>query len=179
MLGDWRQPEVQDLGRLIDSQSKSTVAAWCVSYAETRMLPIYERAYPSDTRPRDALAAARAYIADAAAFPELKAGVSTCHAAAKEAERNPAAQAAARATAHAASAVHALAHSLGLALYGTTAVAYGRAGTEANAGLYDRIAKTEFDKMEETLFAASVENEKEPSQVDWRELDRILKSTTV
>ena len=48
--------------------------------------------------------------------------------AAKAAEENPAAQAAARAVGQAAAAIYTPTHSLGLAFYGSAAVAYDRAG---------------------------------------------------
>ncbi len=48
------------------------------------------------------------------------------HAAAREAEANPAAQAAARAIGQAASTIHSATHSLGLPLYGSLAIAYDR-----------------------------------------------------
>jgi len=55
--------------------------------------------------------------------------LSECHAVAHEAVENPAAQAAARTCGQSAATIHAPTHSLGLALYGSLAVAYDNLGT--------------------------------------------------
>ena len=156
MLGTADSPYILSLARLIETQSKTTVTVWCIGYAETHILPIYERAYPGDPRPRHALEAARAWMEGRVKLPEVKRIIlSECHAAAREAEDHPAAQAAARTCGHAASCIHTPTHSLGLAFYGAAAIAYDRVGTDKTPDVYERIAAEECGKMEAALRAAT------------------------
>lgn len=156
MLGTADSPYILSLARLIETQSKTTVTVWCIGYAETHILPIYERAYPGDPRPRHALEAARAWMDGRVKLPEVKRIIlSECHAAAREAEDHPAAQAAARTCGHAASCIHTPTHSLGLAFYGAAAIAYDRVGTDKTPDVYERIAAEECGKMEAALRAAT------------------------
>lgn len=62
MLGDFDAPYIRSLMELIETQSRPTIASWCVDYARARLLPLWERDFPADTRPADALQAARAYL---------------------------------------------------------------------------------------------------------------------
>jgi hypothetical protein len=89
------------------------------------------------------------------------------HAAAREAEDHPAAQAAARTVGQAAATIHAPTHSLGLALYGALAIAYQRAGINEKWEVYEQIAAGECVKMEAALRAVSVQNEPNPAKINW------------
>jgi hypothetical protein len=112
MLSDIEAPYIQALMRLIDSQSKTTLANWAISYAEAHLLPIYEKSYPNDPRPRAALEAAREWLDGKVKLPHVKGLILEAHAAAREAEGSPAAQAAARTIGQAAATIHAATHSL-------------------------------------------------------------------
>lgn len=59
MLSDCNAPYIQSLMKLIETQSKSTLAYWAVDYAEQVILPLWCKHYPNDRRPQNALAAAR------------------------------------------------------------------------------------------------------------------------
>lgn len=59
MLSDWNAPYIQALARLIETQSKATLANWALDYAQSAVLPLWSARRPDDSRPRDALAAAR------------------------------------------------------------------------------------------------------------------------
>jgi hypothetical protein len=62
----------------------------------TKIVPIYEKTYPNDKRPMNALNAANEWLAGNVKLPVVKNIIlNECHAAAREAEANPAAQAAA------------------------------------------------------------------------------------
>lgn len=167
MLSDINAPYMQSLMRLIETQSKITLANWCIDYANKHILPIYESAYPADTRPVDALSAARRWLNGEIKLPEAKAAILECHAAAREAENTPAAQAAARTIGQAAATIHAPTHSIGLALYGALAIAYDRAGINEKWDVYERIAAGECAKMEAALRAVAVENEQNPAKINW------------
>jgi hypothetical protein len=167
MLGKADSPYIISLMRLIETQSKTTIAGWCIDYAEEHILPIYESAYPGDTRPRDALNAARDWFAGELKLPVVKRLILAAHAAAREAEENPAAQAAARAVGQAASIVHVPSHSLGIAFYGAAAVAYARVGTGEKPEVYEEIAAEECARMEAALRAVAVPDEKNPAKIKW------------
>jgi hypothetical protein len=167
MLGDWRAPYIRSLMRLIETQSKTTIANWCIDYAEKHILPIFERAYPGDARPLTALDAARQWLNGSVKLPAVKKLILDAHAAARDAEANPAAQAAARAAGQSAAVIHAPTHSLGLAFYGAAAIAYDRVGINARADVYGQIAAEECGKMEAALRSIAVEHEPCPAKLNW------------
>ncbi len=168
MLGAADSPYIVSLMRLIETQSKATIAAWCIGYAEAQILPIYAKTFPHDRRPFHALQAARDWMDGKVKLPEVKRIIlQECHAAAREAEDYPAAQAAARTCGQAAACIHTSTHSLGLAFYGSAAIAYDRVGTNEPSGVYDRIAAEECAKMEDDLRRIAVENEPHPAKINW------------
>jgi hypothetical protein len=59
MLSDWEAPYIQSLMKLIETQSKVTLAYWAVDYSERVILPLWRKYYPNDLRPQNALNAAR------------------------------------------------------------------------------------------------------------------------
>lgn len=168
MLGKADSPYIVSLMRLIETQSKATIAKWCMDYAENYILPIYEKSYPFDSRPRRTINAARAWFEGKVKLPEVKNIIlNECHAAARDAEDNPAAQAAARACGQAAACFHTPTHSLGIAFYGAAAIAYDRAGLKCTADEYDLIAAKECAKMEEALKTIAVKDEPNPAKINW------------
>jgi hypothetical protein len=161
------EPVIQILMKQIESQSKNTIATWALNYAEANMLPIYEKAYPQDNRLRLAIAAARDWLTGKIKLPIAKPVILECHAAAREAEGIPAAQAAARAVAQCASSIHSAAHSLSLAFYGTTAVAYDTLGLSKTDKEYNDFAVKIAEDMLAALISVSVENEPNPAKINW------------
>ncbi len=146
-------PCLQTLRPLVATQSKATLAAWCLDYSEAHILPLYEREVPGDARPRQAIEAARAWLAGAIKLPAAKPVILACHAAAREAEGNPVAQAAARTVGQCASVIHSARHSLGLALYGAVAVALAELGPDAPWADLEVRAAAECARMEAALRA--------------------------
>lgn len=167
MLGNADSPWILSLMDLMRTQSKETLVNWAADYTEQRILPVYFEAYPGDTRPREALHAAREWLAGRQKLPAVKKRILAAHAAARETADNPAAQAAARTAGQAASAVHMPAHALGLAFYGTAALAYHMAGIEASDAVYEEIAARECAKMEAALLAVAVRDEPNPAKIKW------------
>lgn len=168
MLGKADSPYIVSLMGLIETQSKATIASWCLDYTEEHILPIFEKECPSDGRPRMALDASRRWFEGTAKLPEVKKIIlNECHAAARELDDNPVAQAAARACGQAAACFHTPAHSLGLAFYGSAAIAYDRVGLGEKPEVYDKIAAEECAKMEAALRAVAVENEPNPAKINW------------
>jgi len=168
MLGSADASYIVALMRLIETQSKITLANWCLDYAEAQILPIYEKAYPEDARCKNALDAARDWMAGKVKFPEVKKIIlHECHAAAREAEDHPAAQAAARTCGQASACIHTPTHALGLAFYGAAAIAYDRVGIAEPPEVYEQIAAEECGKMLAALQAMAVENEPNPAKINW------------
>jgi hypothetical protein len=167
MLSDWQAPYIQSLIRLIETQSKATLARWCVDYAEMHIMPLYEKHRPDDTRPLEAIRAARAWLDGLNKLPQVKKVILACHAAAREAEGDPVAQAAARAIGQCASTIHSARHCIGLALYGALAVAYDQLGTDTAWQLIEQQAAAECCRMEAALRVVAVGNEPEPAKIVW------------
>ncbi len=135
-LGDVNAPCTIALKALIDTQSKETIRKWCLDYAENSVLPVFERLCPEDCRPRNAIAAARAYLDGRVKFTVVREIIlNQCHAAAREFGESPTAQVAARAIGQGA-AVHVPTHALGLYFYAAAAAAYDRAGPDASHEVY-------------------------------------------
>jgi len=169
MLSDVEAPYIQSLMRAIETQSKPTLAHWCIDYAYVHILPIYEKTYPSDARCRRALNAAKEWLDGKVKLPYVKNIIlNECHAAARETDANPAAQAAARTCGQVAATIHAPTHSLGLALYGALAVAYDTLSIDAPCEELIAVAATECEKMENALRAVSVADEPNPAKINWR-----------
>ena len=167
-LGDVYSPSCVALRELIDTQSKDTIRKWCLGYATEKILPIFEKHCPDDMRPRNAVNAAYDYIDGKIKFPVVKNIIlNKCHAAARELEANPIAQAAARAVGQGSAVVHTLTHSLGLYFYATTAVAYDRVGIEASDEIYAEIAEEVCLDYTTALRAIAVENEPNPAKLKW------------
>ena len=168
MLSDINAPYLQSLMRLIETQSKTTLARWCIDYSQANIFPIYEKAYPNDKRPLNALNAANEWLEGKVKFPYVKNIIlNECHAAAREAEGSPAAQAAARACGQAAASIHTPTHSLGLALYGALAVSYDKLGADADWDALVGVAAAECAKMEAALLAIAVTDETNPAKMNW------------
>ena len=168
MLSDWKAPYIQSLMKLIETQSKSTLAYWAVDYSERVLLPLWSKHYPDDLRPHNALNVAREWLSGAIKLPQAKSVILECHAAARAADGNPVAQAAARAIGQCASTIHSARHCIGLAFYGALAVAYDRLGTDAPWGQIEHCAAEECGRMEAALRAVAVENEPNLAKIDWK-----------
>jgi len=168
MLSDWKASYIQSLMKLIETQSKATLAHWAVDYSEQVILPLWCKYNPNDLRPQNSLNAAREWLLGAIKLPRAKSAILECHAAAREAEGNPVAQAAARAIGQCASTIHSARHCIGLAFYGAIAVAYDRLGTDAPWGQIEQCAAEECGRMLDALRAVAVENEPNPAKIDWK-----------
>lgn len=168
MLSDWDAPYIQSLVKFIETQSKETLANWAVDYAEGVMLPLWSKYYPDDLRPQNAMNAAREWLSGAIKLPKAKMAILECHAAAREADANPVAQASARAIGQSASTIHSARHCIGLALYGAISVAYDTLGTNETWEQLEQCAANECGRMLNALRTVAVENEPNPAKIDWK-----------
>jgi hypothetical protein len=168
LFGKPDDKHIIDLMKLIESQSKETIAKWCLDYAENEILPIFKKHCPDDHRPKMALDASRDWFKGLKKFKEVqKIILHECHQAARELEDNPVAQAAARTIGQASACFHTPTHSLGLAFYGGAVFAYERVGLNATLEEYENIAREEVLKMTEALQDIAVENEPDKVKINW------------
>lgn len=167
MLGAVDSPYIVSLMGLIETQSKTTIVTWCINYAEEHILHIYDKAYPNDSRPRETLNAAKDWLDGKIKLPVVKKLIQETRNAAREAEDNPAAQAAARTIGQAAAVILTPTNSLSLAFYGSAAIAYDRVGIHEKPEIYEQIAAEECAKMEKALRSIAVVNEENVVKVNW------------
>jgi hypothetical protein len=166
-IGNFDCPQIRSLTQLAETQSKRTLCLWSIDYAEAHLLPVFERKFPDDTRPREALANARGWLEGRVRFVDAKDTNNGAHNAATAAEGHPAAQAAARAIAHASLTIHVSAHCMGIAFYGAAALAYDQLGLHATQEEYLIIAQQAWLEMENALRTIAVENETNPAKLNW------------
>ncbi|MDD3621549.1 MAG: hypothetical protein PHQ81_04010 [Methanofollis sp.] len=100
-----------------------SMATWAADCAE-RVLPYFERAYPEDDRPRNAVEACRRWVSTGVfRMAEIRGASLAAHAAARDAKENDAACFAARAAGQAVATAHVPQHAFGAAYYALKAVA--------------------------------------------------------
>jgi hypothetical protein len=154
--------------RLIETQSKTTVVNWTLDYAEQKILPLFTKHCPKDERPAHSIAAARKWLEGKVKLPYVKNVIlNECHAAARELDDNPVAQAAARAIGQSAGSIHAVPHSLGLYFYAAAAVGYDRLGLGASEAEYETVAEEVCADYTAALQTVAVENEPNPAVCKW------------
>lgn len=109
--------------------SKTDRKALVLQAANTaeRVLSLFERIKPDDRRPREAIAAARAWVDDKITVSEARNAAFAAHAAAREVN-DRAAIAAARAAGHAAATAHVAGHAKHAAAYAAKAEAAQKTG---------------------------------------------------
>lgn len=105
----------------LDTQDHKALVLWAADCAE-HVLPSFEETYPTDTRPREAIDAGRAWVRGEIALSAARDAAFAAHAAARDAEQ-PASRAAARAAGHAAATAHVAGHAAHAATYALTATA--------------------------------------------------------
>ena len=167
MLCDLQSQECIDLMRLIETQSKSTLAAWAISYAKENYLTIYEEECPGDLRLREGISACEDYLRGGRRLAEVKPVLKEAAEIARNLADQPVAQAAARAVATACAAIQTPTNALGFLFYGAAATAYHTAGLTQNAECYDRMALNEFRKAFQSLQQVSLPDEPNPAKMKW------------
>ena len=167
MLGRADDPEIIALMRLMETQSSRMLACFAADYALKNWLPVYEAHCPQDGRVCEALDAAAAWARGEIKAAPAKEKIRAAVCAAKEAQENPAAQAAARAAATAAGVMGTPTNALGMCFYGAAALAYHTLGVCALAGDYDEAAAREFMRVHEALSRDAVPEEPNPARINW------------
>ena len=109
-----------DLCQLIAQANRRALILWALELAEETTRELAEK-YPKNHRPREAIAASRAWAAGEIKMPIAKQTILNCHAMAKELA-HPADIARCHAVGQACSVVHTAGHALGYPLYALTAI---------------------------------------------------------
>ena len=167
MLNDVNADYIQSFMRLIETQSKETIAKWCVNYAEENILPLWLKDFPEDPRPGNALADARDFLGGNIKLADAKKQINGCRAAAREAESSHIAQGAARTIDVAANTIHNPAGSIAIAFYGGLTLAYSKKGLDAPWEELEQTAIEECVKMRESFVKIMVEDEPNSAKIDW------------
>ena len=163
MLGDVESEECLALMRLMETQSRETLATWAMDYAEEHYLPIVVRRCGGSSALADALSACRG----GGRWSEAKVAILEARQRAQGFEDDPAAQAAARAVSTACAAIRTPSNAFGFVLYGAAAVAYDTAGLDRQPAVYDGIAAQELQKAYHSLKAVSNPEEPHPVHIVW------------
>ena len=167
MLGDIESSQSAALMRLIETQSKKTLAAWAVSYAKENYLEIYESRCPEDLRLREAVSACEGFLKGLLSNQEIKSILKETRQIAQNQKDDPIAQAAARAVSTACGTLQTPTNAYGFLFYGAAAVSYSKAGLDQRAEKYDQLAEEEFEKALCSLRQAAIPDEAHPAKIKW------------
>lgn len=167
MLGDIRSEECLALMRLMETQSRETLATWAMDYAEENYLPIVVRRCGGNFALTDALSACRGVLRGGSRWSEAKTAILEVRQMAQGLEADPAAQAAVRAVSTACAGIRTPSNAFGFLLYGAAAVAYDMAGLDRRQEVYDGIAAQELQKACRSLKAVSNPEEPHPVHIVW------------
>ena len=111
---------LDNLRHLIDQANRRALTLWALELAEETVLKLTKK-YPEDLRPREVIAASRAWAAGEIKMSIAKRAILNCHAMAKELT-DPADIARCHAVGQACSVVHTVGHALGYPMYELTAI---------------------------------------------------------
>ena len=167
MLGNVQSEECRSLMRLMETQSKRTLANWAVAYAKAYYLPVFEAECPEDRCLAETVAACESYGKGQTSLNELKPLLREAAQVARALADRPVAQAAARAVSVACSTVQTPTNALGYLFYGAAAIAYSQAGLDRTAEEYEELAAVEFQRAYASLQKACIPDEPHPAKLHW------------
>lgn len=123
----------EEMLELIKNTDHKTLAVWVIDCAE-RVMPYFEKKYPEDHRPRQAIETLQAWINTGVfKMAVIRKASLDSHAAAREVGEDNAARSAARAAGQAVATTHAPRHSYGSAVYAQQAIYRAANSPEAAA----------------------------------------------
>ncbi|MDD5295034.1 MAG: hypothetical protein PHP21_03940 [Patescibacteria group bacterium] len=122
----------KQITELVGKTNHKILAIWAIDCVE-RVLPYFEKKYPEDHRPRNAIEALQTWI-DTGVFKMsvIRKASLESHAAAREVGEDNAAHSVARAAGQAVATAHVPTHSIAAALYAATAVRDGVAPADSD-----------------------------------------------
>ena len=120
---------------LVSKTDHKTLAVWAIDCVE-RVLPYFEKKYPEDHRPRQAIEALQTWINTGVfKMAVIRKAALTSHAAAREVGEDNAARSAARAAGQAVATAHVPTHSIGAANYALQAIHRATITSDADAAV--------------------------------------------
>lgn len=164
MLGDPLGAEAKELMSIIETQSKTTLAQWSISYVEENYLPILGDDASSELL--DGINAVKKHINKEITLKDLKVYAKEARLSTDKVE-DPKKLAAAKAITTACAVTQTPTNSLGFIFYGCAAYAYSKVGYEESKEVYDELAIEEMKRALKSLKSVAVENEEKPVKVKW------------
>jgi hypothetical protein len=111
----------KEIAKLVNETDHKTLAIWAADCAE-QVLPYFEKNFPEDRRPREAINAGRAWVRGEIKMVDARKAAFASHAAARNAGEIITARSAARSAGHAAATAHVPSHAIYAAAYAITAI---------------------------------------------------------
>ena len=167
MLGSAKDPSVIALMELMNTQSKTTLARWAVTYAKTQILTICKRHFPEETCFSNAVTAALGYLDGTQTLSAAKPFLKTAAEAARALDGQPIAQAAARAVPTACAAIQTPTNALGFTFYAAAALVYEQFGLNKPPAVYDQEAAKILQTMLEEFRLVMLPDEANPAKLNW------------
>lgn len=133
------------IDRLVKKSDHKILATWATDCAD-RVLHHFEKNYPEDMRPREAIEAGRAWVREDIKMIDARRFAIASHAAARDAEQNPESQAAARSAGHAAATAHVARHAFATSTYALSAIR-NSSTTDNEMVLIDEERKWQFNHL--------------------------------
>jgi hypothetical protein len=125
----------EEMLELIKNADHKTLAVWAIDCTE-RVLPYFEKKYPEDHRPRQAIETLQAWVKTGVfKMAVIRKASLDAHAAAREAGEDNAARSAARAAGQAVATAHVPSHSYGPAVYAQQAIFRATKPSDADAAV--------------------------------------------
>ena len=135
---------LQDLSLLFRDQSHKTMVLWALDLAAESVAKLADK-YPDESRPREALEAARAWAAGRIKMPLAQRKILDCHTFAKEIDRKEDI-ALCHAVGQACAVVHTAGHAIGYPMYELSAIIY-RLGIDSCREAVERRKQEYIDKL--------------------------------
>lgn len=129
ILYDRKSLILKPLKDLVEEQNHRVLVLWTIDCA-TYFLPFFERDYPCDKRPYEAVEGAKLWSAGKIKMPEARRMALASHQAAKDVIKNKVGCAIAHAMGHVLGTVHVETHALGFVFYSLTAIHFAYPETE-------------------------------------------------
>jgi hypothetical protein len=127
--------KVEPLLRIVKKADHKILAVWAIDCVE-RVMPYFEKKYPQDKRPRNAINTLQAWINTGQfSMAVIRKASLDSHAAARDVGQDSSARSAARAAGQAVATAHVTTHSVGAASYALQAVYRASKPSEADAAI--------------------------------------------
>lgn len=166
MLGDIHSESYKELMKIMETQSKQTLAQWAIHYSRENYYPIFLKYQSISIQLEkcliDCLSVSKGNLNDKEIKDKLK-----------EARKyfkdihHPIEEAALRAIITACGTIQTPTNALGFLFYGCATKAYDVAEIENNQAVYDELAEKELQNALKSLRIVAIDNEENPVKIKW------------